>query len=182
MTTKLTDVFVSKLRAGRKYAPGTIIWDQLQTGLGIKLLPSGKKVFVLQAKFPGNRFQARRTLGEYPGFSLAEARRKAESWRQLARRGIDPVTVGEEERRRFEAVRVAAAARRENTLASYAEKFISERRNRRAKADAREIRRMLLPALGDKPISEITAQDVRVVFDRLKVHAPFDARNAWGHL
>src|SRR5262249_5707561 len=51
---------------------------------------------------------------------------------------------------------------------------------RRARAEAREIRRMLLPALGEKPISEITAQDVRVVFDRLKVHAPFDARNAWG--
>src|SRR5262249_5707559 len=84
------------------------------------------------------RFQARRTLGEYPGFSLAEARRKAESWRQLARRGIDPATVEEEERRRLEAERVAAAARRENTLASYAEEFISERRNRRAQAGTPE--------------------------------------------
>ena len=43
-----------------------------------------------KTRFPGHRVQTRRTLGAYPGMSLADARAKATEWYGLARRGVDP--------------------------------------------------------------------------------------------
>ena len=40
---------------------------------------------------------------------------------------------------------------------------------------------MLTPTLGAMPLHEIQPGDIRQLFARLVAHAPFDARNAWGH-
>ncbi len=59
------------LERGAKRAPFVYtIFDRRQTGLGIAVAPSGKKKWVLQATFPGQRYQARRKLGFYPATAL----------------------------------------------------------------------------------------------------------------
>jgi hypothetical protein len=179
MAKRLTEAMVKRLASKHK-----IIWrwDTLATGLGIKVTPAGTKIWVLQTVYPRQTTQARRTLGEYPAMGIAEARAKATRWRGWVKDGIDPTDAEQAERDRQEAAWRAEALKRGNTFASVAERYIAERtNNRRTKVDAREIRRMLMPAWGDKPIHKITPHDVRELMNKLKARAPYDAKNAWSH-
>jgi hypothetical protein len=135
----------------------------------------------MQTIFPGATMQARRTLGRFPELGVAKAREKATQWRGWTKQGIDPAQAEEAERERQDAERRAEARKRGNSFASVAEAYIQARTNRRAQADAREIRRMLVTAWGNKPIHKIEPRDVRELIDKIKVRAPYDARNAWGH-
>lgn len=176
MAKKLTGAFCEKAKR-----PG-VTWDAATTGLGLKVLPSGKKLFVMQLRWPGRRAQTVKNIGVYPAVSLAAARARAGRFYALAKQGTDPFAVEEEERRRAESERQREAAKRENTFAAFAEKYIKERAsNRRAAADAREIRRMLVTAWGTRPIHEIAPRDVRQLIDEIKRRAPYDARNCWTH-
>jgi hypothetical protein len=175
MPQKLTDVFVSKT------TKRGVTWDAAVTGLGLKVLRSGKRVWLLQVRRPGRAYQSKLSLGEYPGTSLADARQKAEAWRGLVLKGIDPKEAEMEQRRKQEAVRRAEAAKRENTFGAFAERWISGRTNRHAKADASDVRRMLAPAWRNTPLHELTPRDVRELFANLVRRSPHDARSAWGH-
>ena len=127
----------------------------------MKITAAGSKVWVLQLRYPGHPAQSRRTLGTYPSLGVAAARAKATQWYGWVKQGIDPVHAELAERERLEAERRAEALKRENTFASVAERYIAERAgNRRAVADAREIRRMLIAAWGERPIHMIEARDV----------------------
>lgn len=176
MAKKLTDAFVrSATKAG-------ITWDAATTGLGLKVLAGtgneAKKVWVMQLRWPGRKAQTRKNIGTYPAMLLEAARERARELYAQAKAGVDLFVVEEEKR-------VAAARERaaliENTFASVAERYMGERTNRRAKLDAREIRRMLVDKWGHRPISEITPRDVRQHFEALKAHSAYDAKNAWGH-
>jgi integrase len=172
---KLTDVKVEKASVGTH-------WDSATTGLGLKVTPRDRRIWILQLRYPGHKVQTRRTLGYYPALGLADARRKAERWYALAKDGINPAAVAEDERREAEAKHNAEAARRANTFAHFAEKYIAGRTNRRAAMDAREIRRMLIAPWAARPLHEIAPRDVRALIDGLKTRAPYDARNAWTHM
>ena len=174
MARKLTDVFVRRAtRAG-------ITWDAATTGLGLKVLPSGKKVWIMQLVWPGYDKQSKRNIGHYPAMSLeGGARERSEDLYAAAKSGIDLFKVEEEQRAAAER---ELAARAENTFGAVAERYIKARTNRRAEADAREIRRMLIAEWRDRPIHEITPRDVRQLIGKIKNRAPYDARNGWGHL
>lgn len=175
MPQKLTDAFVSKTtRRG-------VTWDAVATGLGLKLLRSGKRVWLLQAKRPGRAYQSKLSLGEYPGVTLADARQKAEAWRALVLKGVDPKDAEADERRKLEAARRAEAVKRENTFGAFAERWIAGRTNRHAKADAADVRRMLVPTWRHTPLHVLTPRDIRDLFAKLVRRSPHDARSAWGH-
>src|SRR5262245_38540464 len=120
MARKLTDRTIAKL-ATPKHTP-RVLFDTLATGFGIKALPSGKRVFVLQTKFPGHATQTTRSIGAYPAISLAHARAKAVACYGVARRGVDPAVE--------EAKAVAASARdamlaQKRSFGSVAESYIA---------------------------------------------------------
>jgi integrase len=157
-----------------------IHWDTT-TGLGLKVTHAGRKIWLLQTIYPGQHTPARRTLGSYPSMGLAEARTKAVAWYALVKQGIDPRDVEAGERKQAQAQRHAQAAQAANTFAAYCEKYISERKNRRAKLDAAEIRRLLAGAWGDLSLHEITPRHIRETFAQLIRRSPYNARNCWGH-
>ena len=134
MTKRLTEKSIERATRPK------IVYDAGATGLGLKVTPAGRKIWILQLRFPGQKAQSRRTLGQYPGISLAEARAKAERWYQLVRQGIDPEQAEADARAQVEAARRAEALKRKNTVASVAERFISEHiaGQRRADAGARD--------------------------------------------
>jgi integrase len=143
-------------------------------------------VWLLKLIFPGQSSQSRRTLGRYPAMSIAQAREKAREWYGLVREAKrDPKEVEAERRAKAEESRRLAKLRAEfaagHTFRSVAEKFIEARTNRRADADAREIRRVLIAAWGGKPITDISPRDVRQLIEATAKRAPFEARNAWSH-
>jgi hypothetical protein len=179
MAQRLTEKSVEKLGIKRN---AYIVWDAEAIGLGIKVTPRGRRIWLAQLRYPGHRVQTRRTLGHFPTLGLADARAQARKWYGLTKSGIDPEAAEADEKRKAEAAALAEALRKKNTFASFAESYIGQRTNRRAKADAQEIRRMLIGAWGTRPLHEIVPRDVRTLIDKLKAHAPYDARNAWTHM
>ncbi len=63
------------VEALKKRAERYEVWEDGRSGLGIRVSPSGRKVWVLMYRFDG---RARRmTLGTYPAVSLAAAHTRA---------------------------------------------------------------------------------------------------------
>jgi len=147
------------------------VWDSTTPGFGVRISPSGRKTFVLAAHVPG-KSGTRRALGEYGVISLAEAREKAAEWKKLIKRGVDPA---DEEARQ----RAAEQRKRANTLAAVSEDFIRKKlpRERRGKEAERDIRREFLPVFGGRPITEITASEIRGLIKHKAESAPVQARN-----
>src|SRR5262245_59654824 len=98
MKTVLTDRGV---KATKPRAKAYDIADAVVPGLGLRILPSGARSFVLIARYPGSKNPTRRSLGAYGALSLEDARGKARQWLDLLTRGIDPAA--EVERARIEA-------------------------------------------------------------------------------
>ena len=160
-------------------------------GLLFCVRPSGQKAWYFKTIYPQHSGQTRRLLGLYRdeqskqpgGLSLAEARAKASDWYTWVKQGLDPAAVeAEQQARAKDRERKAQALADSRTFGAFAEKYISERRNRRAVVDAREIRRMLIAAWADRPLHDITPRDVRELITRLRLRAPYDARNCWSHM
>src|SRR5690606_34485457 len=117
-----------------------------------------------------------RAVGDAERMSLDSARKKARIWLDLIEQGRDPK---EEERRAQEQERRS----RRTTFAAVAEDFIEQKlaSERKGREVERDIRRDLITALGDKPITEVTPQDVRFVVIAVKKRGPYQAHNTLGH-
>jgi integrase len=160
---------------------GYVIFEAF--GLGITVAPSGRKTFVLQTRYPGQDYQARRKLGTYPDLGLKDARLKAAEWLKQIKAGVDPADVAKQKADAAAAERRARALQDETTFGSVAERYIAEYLNgqRRAKNSAGEIRGHLSKAWGTRPIASITPRDVKTLIGKIKLVAPYQARNVFGH-
>jgi Arm DNA-binding domain len=67
-------------------------WDVGFPGFGVRVSDTGRRTFVLAARYPGSENPTRRSLGIYDKMSLADAREKAREWLKLIARGVDPET------------------------------------------------------------------------------------------
>jgi integrase len=114
-----------------------------------------RKVFALHTRFPGARHPTRRVIGEVGALTIDAAREVARSWLALIRQGRDP---SEELRRQREAERAAHAV----LFRAVADDYIARRLagQRRGRAVERIVRRELVAAWGDKPVTAITRRDV----------------------
>jgi integrase len=83
----LTDRFLKSLKPEKQ--PCEVMDSQVRN-LGIRVMPSGVKTFILRRRYPGSTQPARRSLGTYGDMSLAQARDKAREWNALVKKGIDP--------------------------------------------------------------------------------------------
>jgi integrase len=186
MPRKLTDTYLDSLKpADADYFE----WDAVATGLGVKVTPAGKRIWVVQLKYPGQAVQSKRTLGHYHrnhGMGIATARAKAAEWHALVKEGKDPQKVEEVKRREAQRVdqeKLLASEREHgNTFRAVAEAYMASRTSkRRALVDEREIRRTIMKAWGDMPIASITQFDVDNYITELAERAPYEAKNAWTH-
>lgn len=157
------------------------VMDTVVPGFGVRITDTGAKSYILVARFPPAKHPTRRTIGDVNRVGLAEARRIARSWLEEIAAGVDPRARQLAEQAAALAAAEAEEKRAANTFGSVAEAFIGQRTNRRAEADAQEIRRSLVSAWKDRPIASITAADVRRRFEDIKKRSAYEARNAWGH-
>ena len=114
----LTDRLLKSLKAGDK--PYEVM-DTGVTGLGIRVMPSGVKSFILFRRFPGSKHPARRSLGKYSEISLADARDKAREWNVLVEKGTDPTI---ENRRQRTAAIEAEKKRQASTFEGAFEEYL----------------------------------------------------------
>jgi integrase len=151
-------------------------WDTVLPGLGVRVSKTGRRTFVLMARYPGSKNPTRRALGTYGELTLEQARAKARKWLALIEQGKDPQI--EDERLRASEQRKLAS-----TFAAVAEDFIRDKLSaeRRGRDAERDIRREFLPALGGRPIADITPFDIVRIVKAVKDRGtPYQAHNLLG--
>ena len=136
----ITECVVDALPAGRD----TVIWDRALTGFGVRVYPSGAKVYVVQTRGPAGT--KRITVGRHGVIGADEARRRAALIIARVHAGEDP------ER--------PAQKPAGPTLAALAERYLREHVAVRCKPSTAAqyrlaIERYIVPALGERAVSEI---------------------------
>ncbi|MFN0263377.1 tyrosine-type recombinase/integrase [Tepidamorphus sp. 3E244] len=126
-----------------------IVYDTQVTGFGIRITATGKKSFILNYHVNGR--ERRRTIGHYPAWSVAAARKQAAEWRRMADAGVDPA----EEKK---------ALRDARTVDQLWERYRDEALLAKAKrSQADEISMWdtwVLPKLGTRRLSQISHSDI----------------------
>ena len=136
----ITERTVAALSAGSD----TVVWDRALTGFGVRVYPSGAKVYVVQARGPeGSR---RVTVGRHGVIGAAEARRRATLIVARIRAGEAPVPQPPEPT----SIAVAALAER------YLREHVAVRCKPTTAAQYRlAIERYIVPALGTLAVSSL---------------------------
>ncbi|MCP3963423.1 MAG: tyrosine-type recombinase/integrase [bacterium] len=147
------------------------VWDTEMAGFGLRVYPSGRKVFVLTYRVKGKqRFYS---LGRYGEMTVHEARTEALDVLRQARKGKDPAEG-------------RMAYRRAPTMADLAERFIEEHSKVNKKPvcvdqDRQRFRRHVLPRLGSRRVVDITRTDIAEIHTAMAA-TPGAANNVRGLL
>ena len=149
----LTDTAVRVAKAGdsdRKLADGK--------GLYLLVTPTGSKLWRLKYRIDGK--EKKLALGAYPEIGLKDARARRDQARKVAQAGSDPAVAKREARI---TKRIASA----NTFAAVADEYIAKL-EAEGRADVtigktRWLLAKLTPALGTRPIAEISPHELLAV-------------------
>ncbi len=142
----ITDAVVDALAPGRD----RVLWDRALTGFGVRVYPSGARVYVVQTRGPkGTR---RTTVGRHGVIGAGEARRRASLVIARIRAGED---IADRPVPKPAGPTLAALARR------YLREHVAVRCKPSTSAQYRlAIERHIVPALGTLPVSAIARRDV----------------------
>jgi len=162
----LSDAQVSKAKPAEKDY-------KLSDGGGLYLLvtTTGGKLWRLKYRFDGK--QKLLALGKYPDLPLANARRRRDEARTLLAEGNDPSEVKK-------AAKKAAALKEASSFEIMAREWFSKNEPVWSPSHSRTVinrlQKDVFPTIGSKPVSEITASDVRAML--LKIEARGAAETA----
>ncbi len=186
----LTDTKLKNLKPGAKPYIETD-----EGGLHVEVMPGGAKVWRLRYRIGGRGSkQEKVSLGDYPAYSLAEARAWREACKVLAKRGLSPMALKrgdpvpddaapevKEVAQAFlknwcwRAVEKAKAKESEALAGDTVEAFarhwfteIAEPANSNPRTIKRVIEKDVIPAIGAKQISDVTVSDVLAITDKIK--------------
>lgn len=143
---------------GRKKWERQVLWDDEVRGLGVRLLPTGRKMFILSYR-TGNR-KRQMTLGEFGVLTLQQARKRAIRELGDVLEGQDPLAE-REKRRQGTTIRKVAARYLE-------EHAIPKKKSRSAAEDRRLLEKSVLPTLGSRDIADITRKDISLLHHSLR--------------
>lgn len=172
----LTDL---RIRQAAPRARAYTLFDGL--GLYLAVTPAGGKLWRLKYRYAGR--ECRLSLGAWPAVSLAAARRRREEVRALLAQGQDPRAVRRAERARqqHQAAHTLAACVRE-----WAARHLAARSPSHRAGVLRRLERWVLPALGARPVADVTPLDVLAVLRRIadagKLETAHRVRQALGQV
>jgi integrase len=149
----------------RALKPGTTpidVRDGETRGLILTVLPSGRKQFCVRYRVRGK--QRRLVLGNYPGLSLAKARKRARDAQSDVDGGRDVA-----------AEKQAAKLARTDTVEALAKDYL-EKHARKFKKSADQDERIIdveiLPPWRSRSVRDLTRRDVRVLVEKVAERAP----------
>lgn len=160
---KLQDGTLSNRMVGRlAVAKDTVYWDRELTGFGVRVYPTGSKVYVVQVRGP--KGPRRVTVGRHGVINADEARKRAAS--VIAR-----VKAGEE------AVPGRVKPTGGSTVAELARRYMEEHVAVRCKPSTAELTRAvvynhIIPALGGVPLEVLERAQVAELHQRLNKTPP----------
>ena len=152
MTQRLTQSFVdAQIANGRDH----IIFDSQLPGLGLRITPTGTKIFVAQAYVAKRK--RRSTIGMSSDMSLAKARVEARQTLAAMHGGVDPT----EDRK----ARLRASAAQSITLRDLSEQWLREfvipKLKPRTQTDYRQLlAQHILPLLGNLSVTELDRRHI----------------------
>ena len=158
-------------RLARESEPGpkdTILFDKALPGFGLRIHPSGRKVWIVQARIEGR--SRRIVIARHGEIELAEARRRARNMLTRIRAGDNPADDIHREKQT-------------PTLRAFADEYLrrceplwkpSGRRTMRIYLKAR-----ILPVFGRMPLDRIGPEDVAAWFDAASRDKPGAANRAF---
>jgi integrase len=153
-----------KIDAAEAQEKEYFIWDDTLPGFGLRILPSGRKSYVVQ--YRAGRRARRMSLGPNTVLACEQARGQAITILAAVRKGEDPSAD-------------RAAQRGAIIMTELAERFDDEHISIRLKESTateyrRNLRRFILPALGRLAVAEVTRADISKFHHDLR-HIPYQA-------
>jgi integrase len=140
-----------------------------ERGLYVEVFPTGGVIWRFRYRLNGK--QEKLTLGKYPALTLKNARIKRDEAAQAAAMGTSPA-------QQKQLAKVAAADA--TTVAEFGERFFREivaKDRKDVKLPRRYFDKEIVPAIGAKPVRDVTTEDVRAVIWKKKDEG-FDASAA----
>lgn len=126
-------------------------------GLYLRIMPSGKKLWLFNYLKPFTKQRTNISLGSLPPVTLAKARERREEYRRLLAEKIDP-------REHRVALELEEAEKHANTLQNVYEKWLNRKEPDVSEGYFNKIRNRLdtfiMPKLGKRPLYKITAVEV----------------------
>ena len=165
-----TDLTISKRTVDALSVEGreAVFWDRELPGFGVRVYPSGRKVYVVQSRGP--KGLKRVTVGRHGVISADVARRRAAMILTRIKAGGGPVP------------KPLSRAGDGRTVGDFAERYFREHLDVRCKPGTARIRRYvigrhILPRFGNLPVSAIRREDVATLHYELR-KAPTVANDA----
>ena len=142
-----------------KVEKDTVFWDRELTGFGVRVYPSGGKVYLAQARGPGG--PKRVTVGRHGVIGAEQARQKAAQIIVRVKAGEEPVPESL-------SVRLSGGP----TVGELARRFLEEHVAVRYKPSAMKstrtaVNRHIVPALGELPLEAVSRARVMELHDEL---------------
>ena len=161
------DLTARLARESKPAARDTILFDRKLPGLGLRIHPSGRKVWIVQTRIEGR--SRRMVVTRYGETKLAEARRRARDLLHRIRTGANPADDIQQEKR----TPTFREFTREYLRRSDPHRKPSGRRTMRIYLKAR-----ILPAFDRMPLDLISLEDVAAWFDAASRDKPGAANRA----
>lgn len=183
----LTDTKLRNLKPGEK-----AYQEADEGGLFVEVMPGGAKVWRLRYRLAGK--QEKVTLGDYPTYSLGEARTWRDDCKALAGRGLSPMALKRGDpvpndaapavkemaqafvrnwcMKTVERAKVKEAeAKAADTVEAFARRWYAEIVEP-ANSSPRNVKRVLdkdvIPAIGAKQVADVTVTDILGITDKIK--------------
>jgi integrase len=160
---RLTDASINSLNPD---GSDRLIFDNRQPGFGLRLTPTGSKIFVAQGRVAGRK--RRVTLGYYPNITVAKAREDALQALADMRRGRNPV----EERKARVKVSGVCAKTVNDLIDKWTRDHVEPKLKPRTASDyARLFTRHIRPALGHLSVAAVTRDDINLMHVKMRATA-----------
>ncbi|MCC7133505.1 MAG: integrase arm-type DNA-binding domain-containing protein [Gemmatimonadales bacterium] len=127
------------------------LWDAEVRGLGLKVTPTGRRVFALKYRVPGQRATRKLTLGTYPAITLDQAR-------SMAKQALGRIATGQDPAR--ERAQGRTAPTMAEALRDYLRDHHGRWKTRTAAEYAKQVEEYLIPALGSIRVQDLSRADV----------------------
>lgn len=189
----ISKTVVDNAQAGEK---DYFIWDEKLSGFGLKVTPSGGKVYVLQYRiarpgFASSTAPKRYTIGKHGKLTPDQARARAKILSAMITAGTDPKEAEAAQIQLADAETAAKAdkVKLENELAfsrladAWLDHYENEKRRRASSVSQAKlvVRNHLKPVLGSTPVPHITRADMQMIIDAIPSHQRAMRRNVFAY-
>lgn len=162
MAKRITETLVKALHTPTRRQD--ITYDTDLKGFGVRITSGGAKAFILNYRIQGR--ERRYTIGSYPEWSAAAARKQAETLKRRIDLGEDPMAERREQR---DAPTVG------DLCLDYERQHLPKKRPSSQKDDMSIIKTILLPRLGQEKAANVRYADVERLHRELSDSAPYRA-------